>query len=400
MQQISRWQARAVAAVAVLASAVAFLMAVGPVAPASAALLGCAWQEHIGLGGSNTLDPDANASYWVGDFLTLPGSGMLIEGTFPTARYMSYTVYRNGTPISSAHLYDSQIQPLTGVNPFQSGETGTGTYELRVVEGSAPTDPAPNTLYVGPTGLLPSELEILLRVYDPANTAVPAGTATLPDITPTLLGLPLLPLLPCTGIGLLGVRQPAVSASPAATTAEPVWAKSAIPGTYPNPDTGYLLTSLNPGADPLVVVRATVPTFPDTNAGQQSWQAGQQVRYWSLCENAPAAATVVGCVGDFQAVQNAGTATFVISTPANRPANATTADGINWIPFGSGTTGTLIYRQVLASPSFSQSIAQAPAGDLAGTMGSYLPQIAYCSQAEYAAAGASGCLAAASSSAG
>jgi hypothetical protein len=408
MEWLSRWPARSLAVIAVLAVAAVLGLAMGTAPPASAAALGCSWGTHYGLGAGTNGDPDANAAYWAKSYLALPGGGLTIQGTFPTARYMNFTIYRNTKAIAGAHLHDAQIQPSTGVNPFQPGVQGTGTYELHVVNQAAPADPAPNTLYTGASPL--SLLEIVYRVYDPADFSNPAGSPALPQITPTLFGYSLAPLGTCTGAGVPALsRRPAVSphaaprsaVSPHATPspAEPVWSKSAVTSLYPDPDSAYLSTLLDARDGPLVVIQASLPIFPDTNTGDASWDAAQQVRYWSLCENT-LTVNLVGCVGDFQAVQNAGTGTFVVSTPANQPANATPANGINWIPFGSGASGLLLYRQILASPSFSESIAAAPVGSLASTMGSYLPQIAYCSEAEWAAAGAAGCLATAPASGG
>ena len=395
-----RWPAWRTAVIAVMASAVALLIAMGAAPPASASLLGCSWQTQYGLGTTSPNgDPDANASYWAKSYVTVPGGGLIIRGTFPTARYMNFTVYRKSTAIAGAHIYDAEIRPSTGVNPFQPGVEGTGTYELHVVNQAVPANPAPNTLYTG-AGLFPTKLVLVFRVYDPADPSNPAGSPALPQITPTVLGLPLLSLGACTGSGLLGAqRQPAVSVSHVASDAEPVWSKSTLASLYPDPDSAYLSTLLEASGGPLVVIRASLPVFPNTNTGDPPWESDQQVRYWSLCENT-LSVTLVGCVGDFQAVQDGGVGTFVVSTPANRPPNATAANGINWIPYGMGTTDLLLYRQVLASPSFAQSIANAPAGgSLASTMGSYLPQIAYCSEAEWAAAGAHGCLGTAPSSA-
>ena len=120
-----------------------------------------------------------------------------------------------------------------------------------------------------------------------------------------------------------------------------------------------------------------MPRFPDTTAGEPPWQPGQQVRYWSICENEKFTTRYVGCIADYQAVLRKGIATFVISDPDARPANAYPADGINWLPWGDYPDGLIIYPQGEA---------------LAPTMGAYLPQIGYCSKAEFEKAGANGCL--------
>lgn len=361
----------------------------------------CSWRTQYGNGGDAALETDTNAAYWATSFLALPGGGMTIQGTFPQARNMSFTVYHTFGAVEGGHLYDAQIQPDSGVNPFQDGQTGAGTYTLYVVPGNAPADPAANTLYTDSIG--PVELELVYRVYDPTDAGNPAGDAPLPQTTTTFDGKPVSVNQPCVdSSGQTAPGAPAVgpgSATPRLPrlqgiipAVEPNWVTSKISAIFADPDNAYLSARIDSLFGQLVVFRAQMPTFPDTNAGFASWDPGQ-VRYWSVCANNGLLPHVTGCAADFNAVQSGGIATFVVSSPANQPPNATAADGVNWLPWGSGPSGIIIYRQMLADPAFAQSIAAVPAGGSPETtMGSYLPQIAYCSEAEFAAAGADGCL--------
>jgi hypothetical protein len=403
--------------VAVLLTAVSAGLASGLIAPAGAAAQtpGCSWRAQYGVGGLTVQATDTSAAYWATSFLDIPLSGLTIQGTFPQARYMSFAVYRASIPVTGGHLYDAQIQPATGVNPFAPGQTGTGTYTLQVVSGPEPADPAPNTLYAGNLSLgLP---EIVYRVYDSGVSGSPEGGVPLPATTYTLAGRPLFENAPCatsSGPELAAAASPfgaelhtpapapartvaaAVADDHAGTPPEPSWTAASYDGLYPDPDTSSLGTSVNALFGQLVVIQAEMPNFPDTNSGDSPWAPGQQVRYWSMCENNGLFDIVVACSADYDSVQNDGVATFVISSPANRPANATAADGVNWIPWGSAPDSLIIYRQILADPSFGESIASnmGGGGSLGATMGPYYPEIAYCSEATFASLGAAGCLAA------
>lgn len=369
---------------------------------AAAATPSCSWQEQFGLGGSDELAPDSDAAYWVNKYLQVSGTGLTITGSFPDARYMSFAVYVNEAVPTGGSLYDSEIQPSSGVNPFQVGVDGTGGYTLHVVTGAQPAQPAPDTLYTGTTGA--ATVDLVYRVYDPIEP--PSGGVALPQITNTFDGVPTTVHGACvtSTSAASGPERLELSASGrtplsatqarAPSASEPVWEDATLAAYYPNPDNAYVGASINSADGQLVVIQAQMPAFPDTNAGAPPWQSGQQVRYWSICQNGGVVATVIGCVPDFEAVETAGVATFVISSPSNRPPNATAADGVNWLPWGSYADATVIYRQMLAAPTFSQAIPQVTGGtSLASTMGTYLPEIAYCSEATFAASGASGCLA-------
>ena len=71
------------------------------------------------------------------------------------------------------------------------------------------------------------------------------------------------------------------------------------------------------------------------------------LRYWSLCQNDPLTERVVACLNDDRVVVGPdGFATFVVSTPNERPANATARCGVNWLPWGPNVRGVLIYRHM------------------------------------------------------
>lgn len=384
---------------------------------------GCAWPLAYLYGPAAAgLGLDTDASYWVATLSNKPGATWTFSGSFPTARYMSFAMYDGPSSlyIPGGHIYDAQLVPASGVNPFQVNETGAGTYTLTVVAGTAPASPAPNTIYTGTTAAEP--VTIAYRIYDSGVPGDPTGGAGLPSETASVNGVPTASYGGCASTagvsaavahtasvtahrlrradGLTSSRAPAhrlhADAVPG-KPAVPLWAAtpntSATNASFRNPDTAYIGAALYPNTNEVVVVKLKTPTFPDTDLGQPPWEAGQQVRYWSICDQDGYGTDE--CVDDAGAVTSGGYATFVISSPANRPTNATAANGVNWMALGTGGTNTLVYRQLLASPSYAQSIAGVKLFALPLLrMRAYFPRSRYCTVTEYEQVGPTVCLSA------
>lgn len=95
----------------------------------------------------------------------------------------------------------------------------------------------------------------------------------------------------------------------------------------------YLISpaSLKPGE--VLLVRGRAPATPRTLAGDSKMGSSAQLRYWSLCLNygKPGLLTV-NCLMDENVVtDSAGRFTIVLSTDADRPANARPECGITWL---------------------------------------------------------------------
>ena len=163
---------------------------------------------------------------------------------------------------------------------------------------------------------------------------------------------------------------------------------------YPNPDTAFVppMASYQPGK--VVVVRGTAPSTPDTEAGQSPTAPGQ-MRYWSFCTNEYTKPyPVTDCVYDHQVpLDGNGDYTFVVSTPGERPANATAANGVTWLDWGSTSTNLLLaFRNMLPDPSFHQSVFDlAPGQPATEVMGPYAPVAVTCDRSVFEAGGAAAC---------
>ena len=169
--------------------------------------------------------------------------------------------------------------------------------------------------------------------------------------------------------------------------------KGSAANLYPNPDNVYVATIVHHEPGRIVVVKGKAPTFPDPTDGRPIG-GDEQVRYWSMCTNEwRKPYPVTECATDAEtAVDDSGTYTYVISTPEDRPANATEANGVTWLDWGStDVDALLLMRHMLASPSFPESAVNLEPGALATTsMGPYAPRGAYCTTSEFEA-GAPAC---------
>ncbi len=165
-------------------------------------------------------------------------------------------------------------------------------------------------------------------------------------------------------------------------------------GFLSNLDNNYVSATINRGYGQVLVSRMRVASFANTRGGETP-MPGAQLRYWSMCENDPFTERFVACGTDDQSTQRpSGYATYVVSTPAQRPRNATAACGVNWLPWGPDQAGLLILRNMLPDPAFKQSVQDATVGKEAQTMGSYLPASRYYSKAGFEALGCGGAAAA------
>ncbi len=170
--------------------------------------------------------------------------------------------------------------------------------------------------------------------------------------------------------------------------------KASQTNLFPDPDNIYLATILHYRAGQIVVVRAKAPTFPDTAHGVAP-STPAQVRYWSLCTDEYRKPYLVSyCVADQGVALDAeGFFTIVVSTRAERPANADAAHHVTWLDWGSTTVDNLLLmRQMLAAGSFAgAAVKVAPGLPATSTMGQYTPTGIYCATRTFAAGGFAAC---------
>jgi hypothetical protein len=364
---------------------------------------------------TNVLFPDSSAQYWTARYTAVPGTRIRIDGIYPYARYTSWNVYDPALR-PFAKKTDFEIQPDPGSsNPFLPGADRTTPVAQRhytlFITFDAADEPGPNTIVVDPAqnprGVF------TLRVYGPDKGRDMTGGVGLPQVTWEPASATAGPSLasPCRELQKPSIttitdgyaQQDGPDAGPPFPgRGTPVWHKfqnlcqagrdtffdndvgDRIPGdTDPcgnfgsggflsNIDNAYVSTPISRGFGKLLVIHAKAPTFADTYKPAKTMPSGEQLRYWSFCQNDPFSQRYIGCLRDDQVATRKGFFTIVISRPKDRPRCAR-----NWLPWGPQPQGVVIYRHMLADPGFSGSIQQASYGSEQESMGDYFPSARY-----------------------
>ncbi len=370
----------------------------------------------------NVLFPDQSAQYWTTHYVAVPGTRIRIDGVFPYARYTSWNVY---DPLLRpfAKLSDFQLAPDTGSsNPFVPGASRTTPVSERhytlFITFSPDDHPGPNTIYVDPSqhpaGLL------TLRVYVPdagrdetggvglplitweptSSTAAPAGGSpcqgiekpslgVLTQLYASLNGLSVGAPFPgrnppvwrkfvniCQSGGDLLLDNAIGDLVPSVSQGQSVCAAFGNGGFLSNIDNDYVYALTSRGFGPIVVFHGLAPTFANTYPSAPAMPSGEQVRYWSFCQNDPFDERYVACLRDDQVkLDGSGDYTIVVSAPSSWPAAAAEACSgkVSRLPWGPQPEGAVLYRQMLPDPSFTQAIHNVAHGSEQQQMGPYYP---------------------------
>ncbi len=383
----------------------------------------CAWPSVANEKVNNIAYPDTGATYWVSSYRLAPDEHLELAGDFPAARYMSFISYGPSGGVRDV-VTDRDITPDAGsTNPFAGEGTGRGErHRYRVAlrperstsantinadgNDAEPTAGTGNPAAVDPlgsgrtgrAGVVSGTL--IYRVYVPDRASAPDGGVGLPTVSLVHPDGSRTRYRTCPAPGKAPNGEAIVRKNGPATDrpapAAPVFIRPEANGNnlYPNPDNVYVATITHYEPGRLVVVRGRAPTFPDTRAGDVI-TGQEQVRYWSMCTNEYRKPyPVSACVADQSVTLDAeGNYVFVVSTRAERPANATAANGVTWIDWGSTKVDMLLLlRNMLARPDFAESAIRLAPGALAtSTMGIYAPRGAYCSVATFARGGPAAC---------
>jgi hypothetical protein len=368
--------------------------------------VGCSWAGESDQRDVNIGAPDLDAFYWLAAIPETAGTKAVISGSYPHARYFSLTLYNDQTlPIDS--IYDQQIDPDSGsANPFRGPVAASNAdgYHVTVEFSAAPSHPAANTLYAGtPGGSNPVAL-LELRVYVPQTVSSPQGSVPFPQITlETTAGTPILARGACSvtppsfGAPLweeyAQASSPPGSAAPPSTPgAPPTWERT-FGSQFGNPQNAYLVADVSHSSGQLLVIHTRAPTFPNTGAGQAVY-GHYQLRYWSICTYDSSGQAAIGCAADYRAAISGGWITYVVSDVADRPANATSAKGVTWLPWGPSSSIQVVYRNMLPAPwyRYAAEAITAPSQSAQQLMGPYYPTAGYCSVATFERGGWQACV--------
>ncbi|MFJ9371232.1 hypothetical protein ACIRRA_43465 [Nocardia sp. NPDC101769] len=366
----------------------------------------CAWLAELSprtVGELNVAYPDTNAWYWIMPYDVGPHTTLTIKGRFPHARYMSFNTYDNKrnsfTNDAASALPDYAITPDSGsINPWQQAGATGGQYTVTVRPDAHAGDP--NVLPLAPAGVSSGKGYLIYRMY--MTTQAP-GPADLPQVTVTTDGAAR-NYGSCVVSSHNGLTAQVLEAGQGVAgfvpgaTAGPDFVRRGANGSFPNGDNAYLLATVSRPADgKVLVIRAKAPTAPESNEPSVWPQPGQDVRYFSLCNNVnsvlepvvyntlPDGSTDLGCRADNVTKLDAnGYYTYVLATEAQRAAveaipNATF---VPWSVQHPDSPHLVILRNMLPSSDFSAAIQRVglntgPA-DAAATLGEYYPHYTVC----------------------
>ncbi|MFD7847673.1 hypothetical protein ACFV4K_32675 [Nocardia sp. NPDC059764] len=377
--------------------------------------------------------PDSGALYWAAQFSIPAGAKLELHGQYAHARYQSLNSYDTTTTAPTAALNDAATAPDRGShNPYladanRKGE-GDRNYTVTVLDQTAPaTGAQQNTLYAGVPGQ--QRTMLIYRLYLPDRDRDITGGAGLPEPELHLSDGKVL-----TGTELCGAMSAATTTPPISklpldkytalrdqpgkpatfpAAQSPEWrtfynvqfglgctymgqctgTPARTGGQYSNIDNQYVTANISRGFGPVLVLNGTLPRTPRTLGSEQRMEGGVDLRYWSLCNNESMATTkVTGCLYDEQLPLTADRHyTIVASLPGDRPANATEACGVAWLPLsptgdgaGHPDDGYLIMRNMMADKGFGHAVQDTKTpGDEKAVMGSYLPDGSYTSKTAF-----------------
>ncbi|WP_372348532.1 hypothetical protein [Streptomyces sp. KL116D] len=412
-------------------------------ADSGAAAAACFWfgpTSRIVDSDDNYAFPDSGARYWGADFTLPHGARLTFDGAFAHARYQSLNSYNSETHGPTDALNDVSTAPDPGSrNPYLPNALRAGnghrSYTAQLVGEQPPADPAdraPNTLYAG----VPGQQQVVLayRVYLPDRGKDATGGVGLPRPTLHLAdGRTVTGRAVCDAVQAQQQTQPPVTHLPPSTyqalrdqpgkpvgfpaDPTPVWRAyynspfavgcvyqgkcSGTPprsgGQYSNKDNQYVSAYASRALGKVLVLRGKLPVTPATVRRDPFMRGNPDMRYWSICSNESYATTRgVACLYDEQLVTDVeGNYTIALSLPEDRPANATAANGVNWLtlsPRGDGAghldDTMLLIRNMLPSAGFHHAAQDTEVpGDEASVMGPYLPTGRYTTTEAFEAMG-------------
>ncbi len=322
------------------------------------------WQEaYLGTDPQVRFFPDGNANYWAYHLERgWRGSniGLLVEGQFPQARYMSLTVYDDKTFSPVAHLTDFQIRAGgAGINPFAPppGERRpAGGYRMLIVPRGSPHSAEANVIEYDPS--LPA-ISVFLRYYLPSVSAtggVPLPRITPFDITTGRIVEPRLPRIVRMQHGR--IREELLSRfldKYVARKLNPLFSVAMLnrslsafradsQGLYPNADNKYLVIPIVKRSDQVAVIRFKPPTDAEHHLPHPD------VRYWSVSLGDDKSYNAYTLADDQAKLDADGYVTVVLAEPT--PQIMQKARAFNLIPWTLGNRGVLIYRNLVTRPGF------------------------------------------------
>ncbi|MFL2935903.1 MAG: hypothetical protein ACJZ7Z_04155 [Myxococcota bacterium] len=345
-----------------------------------------------------------------GMFGVEPGGRVRIRGQYPQARYFAF--HPNDEDLNNLQtLRDRDLDPDPGsVNPFREEPTkgDANFYTAWLVFDQPPSEPAPNTYYVGAKkdGIKPTQwVWNMLRLYasdlgnGPNSGGVPLPAVTIYDREGEVVQHfdECEPFEPGESHPETDILFPALPIADHRAENPPTWSTSSNfdspSDTLANADVQYLLTTFSRRFGDIMVIRARQLKTPNTREGEPVSDPTQDIRLFTLCTYNIWSGSARQCLLDQDLlVDQEGFYTLVIADEEHRPANLESeqATSIDWGPY---LDGQLTWRMVYRENPFARRIAFAlNGGYVPDAMRDYVPMAIPCTKARFEEAGWQGCL--------
>ena len=362
------------------------------------------------------------ATYWSVPFVPAPpgfidvprGGRIVFEGEYPYTRYFAF--HPNDYETNNFDtLVDHQLDPDPGsVNPWREPQTADKQrrYTAQLVFGPEPTQPEPNTRYVGETrdGRFNPAVFLIYRIYAADQGALPPNSAgaKLPAVTILDEDGEVVehydecdPYPEGTEAPRDNTRFPAFPVpdhrsafNPGGMNTNNNWG---MPVTLlANRDVRYISTFYSRNHGEVFVVRGKKPRTPSLKHGIPLYSEETDIRLWTVCTYNLWNGAANACMTDEDIPVDAdGYYTLVATAPSARPANATRDAGFAWLDTGNFIDGQLTYRTLLSNDDLVERIARAiDTGVADAETEPYVPRTAFCSRKVFEREGADGCFAA------
>ncbi|MBA6412153.1 hypothetical protein H2508_03420 [Parahaliea sp. F7430] len=344
-----------------------------------------------------------------GLFVVEPGGWVEFHGQYPRSRYFAY--HPNDMDLNNLPtLVDKDIDPDAGsVNPYRQVPTESDElyYTAKYVFGPPPTNPEPNTRYVGvkKDGKSPNHyVSNLLRLYasdigDGANSGgVPLPAVTIYNAAGEVTQqFDECDLYANGGMSVKSdLKYPHLPIADHRANKDGYWSTSsnfeAPSDTLANADVQYLSTVYSKRFGDIHVLRAKYLSAPDTRSGVPVSSPDFDVRLYSICTYNIWAGHAIDCMLDSElSVDEEGYYTLVISDEINRPENLQQQKA-TWIDSGGFLDGQLTYRYVYRDNPIVQDIINGVKGaEIPASSAEFIPESIACTKERFEDGGWKAC---------
>ncbi len=307
--------------------------------------------------------PDHFAYYWeyTFDAVENPETGLVIEGEFPNARFMSYNVYDDETQAggceSGFSLMDTEIIPEEGsVNPFLNQSGSKRDYKIYIL----PTD-APESLSAGKKNIIYFDADVkkvctILRYYIPEGSI--NGGVTMPVIKGLDLKTGKLIATPDRILsGLRGEMQ--LPSATFTSTPNLLFFRAPFSFAYPNGPAEYCYTRNVLEKDNIMVFNFKAPSYPRNSTEFDT----SDMRYWSVCVGNSETYTPLA-ISDYQTKIDAnGFANYILADKNSADyaqvkaiADANGYNVLEWDGQAWGDGVMVLYRNMVFADDYEHSL--------------------------------------------